>query len=250
MSSRDENAQTERARARLREATQRLLTRWRGRPTTDLPAQDRPPGRGLVVVDVQNDFINGALSVRGAARIIPILNRYLELFARRELPVYLARDWHSPDGDGTPSALAGVALPLHCVRGTSGAAFPVELQVPVGSIVISKGTQPNEQGHSAFSGHLPGPVSLRESLEARVVRTVYVAGLGSGVSATVFDGCQLGLDMVLLVDAVRGIEDTSTRLRRAIDGMCRAGARIEQIEDVECEIGPVKEAASAASSLP
>lgn len=234
MSPRDENTRTERARARLRELTTRLLTRRHGHPASDIPAVRRRATRALLVVDVQNDFVTGILPVHGAARVIPVLNRYLRLFDQANLPVYMARDWHPPetthfDGEGG-------ALPAHCVRGTPGAAFPAELSVPVGAVVISKGTTGSEQGYSAFSGHHPGPVSLRKCLETRGVRTVYVAGLGAGVAATVLDGKQMGFEVVLLVDAVRGINGTSARLRRAIDGMCRAGARVEQFDGVAHEL--------------
>jgi len=247
VSPREEKPGLESARARLRDLTARLLA-GRGRQTLPDPTSQTAADRALLVVDVQNDFVTGALPVPGAARIVPVLNRYLQLFADGDLPIYLARDWHPPDsrhrtGSGGPS-------PVHCVRGTLGAAFPAELHVPVGSIVISKGTVPDEQGYSAFSGQHPGPVSLRQSLESRRVRTVYVAGLGPGVQATVLDGCQLGFDTVLLIDAVRGIDGTSARLRRAIDGMCRAGARIEELGDVEREIATANEAATDASSLP
>ena len=59
---------------------------------------------------------------------------------------------------------------------------------------------------------------------------------GGGVAATVLDGKQMGFEVVLLVDAVRGINGTSARLRRAIDGMCRAGARVEQFDGVAHEL--------------
>ena len=248
MSPREEKPGVESARARLRDLTARLLA-GRGRQTLPDPTSAQAAAdRALLIVDVQNDFVTGALPVSGAARIVPVLNRYLQLFADGDFPIYLARDWHPPEGQHRTRG--GDPSPSHCVRGTFGAAFPAELRVPVGSIVISKGTTPGEQGYSAFSGHHPGPVSLRASLESRRVRTVYVAGLGPGVLATVLDGCQLGFDTVLLIDAVRGIDGTSARLRRAIDGMCRAGARIEEFGDVEREIVTANQTASDASSLP
>ena len=248
MSPHDENSQTERARARLRDLTLRLLTRRPRHSAAEPVGRDRAAERALLLVDVQNDFITGAAPIHGAARLLPLLNRYVELFAKLDLPIYLARDWHPPDSRHFTSD--GAALPLHCVRGTPGAAFPSELRVPVGSVVISKGTMPSEQGYSAFSGHHPGPVTLRKCLETRGVRTVYVAGLGAGVLATVLDGRQLGFDMVLLVDAIRGIDGTSARLRRAIDGMSRAGARIEQFEVVERELESAGGAANGANSRP
>lgn len=205
--------------------------------------------RALLLVDVQNDFVDGALPVQGAARIIPMFNRYVDLFVERGVPVYLSRDWHPPETSHFAPRGEGGALPPHCVRGTAGAAFAAELHVPVGAVIISKGTGAGEQGYSAFDGHHPGPVSLRRCLETRGVRTLYVGGLGAGVRATVLDGAQLGMDVVLLADAVRGIDGTSARLRRAIDEMCRAGSRVEQFDDVERELAAYPRIASGASSL-
>ena len=234
----NKNARTGRARRRLRDLASRLLrgqhrheSRQRSREGSSAL---RNADRALLVVDVQNDFVTGVLPVPAAARIIPTLNRYMALFAERDLPVYVARDWH-PSGE-THAASSGGDLPAHCVQGTPGAAAPSELEIPVGAIIIAKGTTPGEPGFSAFAGRHPGPVSLRESFESRGVRTVYVAGLGPGVPATVLEGARLGLDMVLLADAVRGIDGTSSRLRRAIEGMCRAGARVEQFDGVVREL--------------
>ena len=204
--------------------------------------------RGLLLVDVQNDFVTGVAPVGGAARIIPTLNRYLELFEGRGLAVYLARDWHPPDS--THFADAGGSLPSHSVAGTLGAAFPAELRVPVGSIVISKGTMPSEQGYSAFSGRHPGSATFRQCLTSRGIRTVYVGGLGPGVPATLIDGCRLGFDMVLLLDAVRGIGGTAAQLRRTIDHVCRMGARVSQFDDVARELELAAASANDASSLP
>lgn len=238
----NDTARTERARRRLRDLASRLLRGEHRHTLGDLTRAHERPSRALVVVDVQNDLVSGVLPIRAAARIIPTLNRYMALFAEHGLSVYLARDWHSPGSTHAPSAgtvgssAADGDLPPHCVQGTSGAAAPPELAIPVGAVVISKGTIAGEQAFSAFSGHHPGRVSLQKSLESRGVRTVYVAGLGGGVPATVLDGARLGFDMVLLADAVRGIDGTSARLRRAIEGMCRAGARVEQFDAVVREL--------------
>ena len=248
VSSRDEKDRTRQARRRLRNLTLRLLARRRRQAVPHAPGRETQVDRGLLLVDVQNDFITGVLPVAGAARIIPTLNRYLELFAARSLPVYLARDWHPPDS--AHFAQAGGSLPAHAVAGTLGAAFPDELQVPVGSIVIPKGTMPREQGYSAFAGHHPGPATVQQCLASSGIRTVYVGGLGPGVPATLIDGCQLGFDMVLLVDAVRGIDGTAAQLRRTIDHVCRMGARVSQFDDVARELEMATASASAASSLP
>jgi nicotinamidase/pyrazinamidase len=236
------------ARSRLRDLTSRLLLRWHHHPTPVGSRRRKTLHRALLLVDVQNDFVDGALPVQGATRILPILNRYVDLFEESGLPVYLSRDWHPPEA--SHFAPSGGALPPHCVRGTAGAAFAAELRLPAGVVIVSKGTGSGEHGRSAFEGHHPGPVSLRRCLETRGVRTLYVGGLGAGIRASVLDGAQLGMDVVLLVDAVRGIDGTSARLRKAIDEMRRAGARVERFEDVARELETDRPGASAASSRP
>lgn len=249
MPSRDKRLDVERARSRFRDLTSRLLLRWHRHPMPGPRARRKAIDRALLLVDVQNDFVDGSLPVQGAARIVPMLNRYVDLFVERGVPVYLSRDWHPPETSHFAPWGGGGALPPHCVRGSAGAAFAADLHVPVGAVIISKGTGAGEQGYSAFDGHHPGPVSLRRCLETRGVRTLYVGGLGAGVRATVLDGAQLGMDVVLLADAVRGIDGTSARLRRAIDEMCRAGARVEQFDDVQRELAAYPRIANGASSL-
>ncbi len=243
----DKRSDVATARSRLRDLTSRLLLRWHHHPTP-AGARRKTLDRALLLVDVQTDLVDGAVPVQGAARILPILNRYVDLFEESGLPIYFSRDWHPPET--SHFAPWGGALPPHCVRGTAGAAFAAELRLPPGVVIVSKGTGPGEQGHSAFEGHHPGPVSLHRCLETRGVRTLYVGGLGAGIRASVLDGAQLGMDVVLLADAVRGIDGTSARLRKAIDEMRRAGARVERFEDVARELDADRRRTTVASSLP
>jgi nicotinamidase/pyrazinamidase len=53
--------------------------------------------KALLIVDVQNDFCpGGALGVQDGDRIVPVLNRYIERFARAGMPIFVTRDWHPP----------------------------------------------------------------------------------------------------------------------------------------------------------
>ena len=55
-------------------------------------------GDALIVVDLQNDFRpGGALAVPRGDEVVPILNQYLQLFAREFLHVFATRDWHPAD---------------------------------------------------------------------------------------------------------------------------------------------------------
>src|SRR5579884_3705456 len=114
----------------------------------------------LVVVDVQNDFLpGGSLAVPGGDEVVPVLNRYLGLFAERGRPVFATRDWHPPDHGSFRDR--GGPWPPHCVAGTRGAAFAPDLRLPAGARVISKGTSRERDTYSGFEG-----TTLDEELRA------------------------------------------------------------------------------------
>ena len=69
----------------------------------------------LVVVDMQNDFIDGALGTPEAVAIVPYVQTVIENFAGK---VIFTRDTHFPNYLDTQE---GRNLPVpHCIRGTPG----------------------------------------------------------------------------------------------------------------------------------
>lgn len=72
----------------------------------------------LIVVDMQNDFVSGALGTPEAAEIVPRVADRLADAPRRGEAVYFTRDTHGPDYLETQE---GRKLPVvHCVRDTWG----------------------------------------------------------------------------------------------------------------------------------
>lgn len=72
----------------------------------------------LVAVDLQNDFIDGSLTVPGAADVIPVINA-----SKHEYDlVYFTADWHSTAHCSFKEQ--GGPWPVHCVHHTVGAAIP------------------------------------------------------------------------------------------------------------------------------
>ena len=52
----------------------------------------------LVIVDMQNDFMpTGTLPVPDADKIIPVLNKYIDMFVSNRLRIFATRDWHPPN---------------------------------------------------------------------------------------------------------------------------------------------------------
>ena len=76
----------------------------------------------LVVVDMQNDFIDGALGTPEAVKIVPYVKALIESF---EGKVFFTRDTHFANYMDTQE---GKNLPVkHCVRGTAGWQIRAEL---------------------------------------------------------------------------------------------------------------------------
>ena len=90
--------------------------------------------RFLIVVDMQVDFINGALGSKDAEAIVP---RVLETVRGFDGRVIFTRDTH---GEDYLSTREGRHLPVkHCVRGTEGHEICPEL-LPYAKTVVDKET--------------------------------------------------------------------------------------------------------------
>lgn len=177
-------------------------------------------GDALLVIDMQRDFLpGGALFVRGADEIVPLVNQYVQYFVQRGRPIYATRDWHPARHCSFQPA---GPWPVHCVAGTSGAAFARDLVLAPGTIVVSKAQEEDRDAYSGFAG-----TSLGRHLRAAGIRRLFVAGLTTDycVLHTVEDALALGLAVVLLVDAVRAVELKPGDGAAAIARMRTLGAR-------------------------
>jgi nicotinamidase/pyrazinamidase len=196
-------------------------------------------GTALLIIDVQNDFCpGGLLPVPEGDRVVPLMNRYIAQTRQAGGAIYASRDWHP---QGTRHFLAnGGPWPPHCVQGTSGAAFHPRLELPQDAIIITKGDNARDDGYSAFDGLDAQGRSLQASLRERGLARLLVGGLATDycVRASVLDARSNGFDVVLLLDAIRGIELKEGDVARALDAMLRAGARTATLETVHLELKP------------
>ena len=89
----------------------------------------------LIVVDMQNDFIDGALGTKEAAAIVPYVKSVIENFDGK---VLFTRDTHFEDYMETQE---GKNLPVpHCIKGTDGWQIRAELDALRKTEVIDKVT--------------------------------------------------------------------------------------------------------------
>jgi nicotinamidase/pyrazinamidase len=135
-------------------------------------------------------------------------------------------------------AAYGGPWPPHCVAGSGGAAFHPELKLPADASILTKGTNPEDDGYSAFEAADPEGSGLAQLLTRHGVSSLYVGGLATEycVRASILDSLGHGLDTVVLLDAVRGIDVQAGDVVRALDEMLRAGARTATLATIEQEL--------------
>lgn len=91
----------------------------------------------LVVVDMQEDFVRGALGSKDAEAIVENVKEKINLYRKNSDIVVFTRDTHAVNYMNT---LEGKNLPTpHCIKGTDGWQIIPELDV-ADSIVIDKST--------------------------------------------------------------------------------------------------------------
>ena len=185
----------------------------------------------LLIVDVQNDFCpGGALAVPEGDEIIPVLNRYIELFSKNRLPIFASRDWH-PRVTKHFREFGG-RWPKHCVQNTKGARFHPDLKLPKDAIILSKGMDPDKESYSAFHALDSNGVEFLKLLDTFGIEELFAGGLATDycVKFSVLDALRLGFKVNLLTDAIKGVNLKPKDSEEAIREMIRHGALGSNLE--------------------
>ncbi|MFB9052034.1 bifunctional nicotinamidase/pyrazinamidase [Formosa undariae] len=178
--------------------------------------------KALILVDIQNDFLpGGALAVPKGDEIIPLINTLQSKFDL----VVASQDWHPENHASFASnhhnknvfdmiQLEGqnqVLWPNHCVQGTSGAAFSLELNTDAVAAIFRKGMTVTVDSYSAFfDNNKTQHTGLEAYLKSMNVTEVYVCGLAADycVYFTAKDAQSLGFKTYYITDATRYISET------------------------------------------
>jgi nicotinamidase/pyrazinamidase len=187
----------------------------------------------LIIVDMQNDFCpGGALAVAGGDAIVPVINRYIGLFLEGGLPIIASRDWH-PRETRHFKEFGGI-WPAHCVKGSFGARFRAGLLLPTGTRVFHKGTDPDRDDYSALQGRDDSGRAMADYLKEEGIKNLFVCGLATDycVLETVLEGMRLGFSVMVLADAVSGVDAKPGDSERAIAEMVSSGAVLFTIDDL------------------
>jgi nicotinamidase/pyrazinamidase len=186
--------------------------------------------RALLLVDLQNDFVDGSLAVPDGYAAVTNSNALRHKFE----VVACTRDWHPADHcsfadnhgaevfstkslplpDGT--TIDQVMWPRHCVQGTYGADFHPDLEVMPSDYVLDKGLNSKVDSYSGFFDNMKGnETPLRKELRARGVSEVYCVGLAYDfcVGSTAVDAVDCGFVSYLVEDCCRAVNhDTKDQM--------------------------------------
>ena len=196
-----------------------------------------------VGVDMQNDFLpGGSLGVNGGFEAVESFNVAGNWVRQQNGLVVFTRDWHPEKTkhfaeDGGP-------WPVHCVANTYGAEFGSELIVKDGDPILSKGTDPTDDGYSGFDGHAHDGLTLETILypEKGERVAVVIGGLATDycVEATVMDALRMSknlsnartLGVFALRDAMRAVNVKPQDGEQAVVDMIAAGARFVTTQEL------------------
>jgi nicotinamidase-related amidase len=143
--------------------------------------------KALVVVDMLNDFVSGALKTQEAAATVSPCARVLQAFREARLPVFFVNDSH------LPSDFEIGIWGQHAMKGSQGARVIAELEPAQGEVVLEKHT------YSAFFG-----TPLDYLLRSMGVDEVVLVGLDADICVrhTAADAFFRGYRVTVVRDAV------------------------------------------------
>jgi nicotinamidase/pyrazinamidase len=186
----------------------------------------------LVVVDVQVDFVSGALAVPGAEVVIAPINRLARVFEH----VIVTTDWHPADHisfvSNHPGAKTGDCIATsygeqtlhvaHCVQGTSGVELDPRLELGKAELIVRKGYRRDVESYGAFYDGAGNSTGLGAYLKARGFERVFCTGLARHVCVlnTALGAARDGFDTFIVTDASAGDYDVEVNnLRLAAAGV-------------------------------
>jgi nicotinamidase/pyrazinamidase len=179
--------------------------------------------KGLLIVDVQNDFCpGGSLAVRDGDKVVPVIN----MLMRRFSIVVASKDWHPR------KTVHFQKWPVHCVHNSKGAEFHPNIHDVGIQQVFLKGTGNLDDGYSAYEAT---NLSLEQYLKDKKVDELYVVGLATDycVKASALDSVKLGFKTFAVTDAVAAVNVNPQDGLNALSEMKKEGVILIESKDVQ-----------------
>ncbi|MGJ4139482.1 isochorismatase family protein [Corynebacterium evansiae] len=198
----------------------------------------------IIVVDVQNDFVDGSLGTERGLEVARGINAWLGGLVHAEgeeaetddgssvvsLPLIVGtKDWHiKPEGHFAPEGEEPDYIdtwPAHCVADTHGAQVCAELNPELVDVWFHKGEY--TAAYSGFEGHLAGEEqTLQQWLNSHEVENVTIVGIATDfcVRATALDALNAGFHVRVIEQLCSAVTEQGGK--SAIQELEDAGAEI------------------------
>lgn len=198
----------------------------------------------IVVVDVQNDFVDGSLGTDRGLEVARGINAWLGGLVHTEeeeaeadagspaaaRPLIVGtKDWHiRPEGHFAPEGEEPDykdTWPVHCVADTHGAQVCAELNPELVDVWFHKGEY--TAAYSGFEGHLAGEEqTLQQWLNSHEVENVTIVGIATDfcVRATALDALNAGFHVCVIEQLCSAVTEQGGK--SAIQELEDAGAEI------------------------
>lgn len=157
----------------------------------------------LIIVDCQNDFIDGTMSCKNANEAVDKIVEFLD----GDINVYYTSDFHT-NNHMSFQEFGGV-WPPHCVEGTWGVEIHEKFHEtefkPNNENTFFKGRNPREEEYSGFRARNGNDLMLKDVVGDKV----YVAGIASEycVRETALEFLKAGKEVVVLKDMLGYVDE-------------------------------------------
>lgn len=176
--------------------------------------------RALLVIDVQNDFMEGgSLGIANASSILPFVN---ERIVSGEYALVVATQDMHPEGH-----VSFGLWPRHCVQFTRGAELHPGLASDCVDLIWRKGLDARVDSYGAFKDNEGRSSQLADLLRAKGIATVDIVGLATDycVGNTALQAAEHFQTRVLL-RGCKGVGLQARDIPEMLDRMRQAGVKL------------------------
>lgn len=185
--------------------------------------------QALIVVDIQNDFVDGTLAVTsGQASIESVIEGVNQLMT--EVPLVVATlDWHPANHSSFIKNNPKGIWPVHCVQNSRGAELHGEIDDPLIDKIIVKGTNPEADSYSGFFDDNGGDTGMNAYLKSQGVTEVVVVGLALDycVKATALDAVKCGYKTTVIEKLTKAVNINPNDGAKAVAELQAAGVVVK-----------------------
>lgn len=167
--------------------------------------KDTQQNQALIVIDMQNDFIEGgALAVPGSLNIIKSVNNLIENYNN----IVFTQDWHPSNHESFNGT-----WPPHCIQGSFGAEIHCDISTTKAQLILRKGYRQHIDSYSAFfENDYLTPTGLSSYLKEREIKDLVLCGLALDfcVGYSALDAIKCGFNVSIILSASKAIDIDSS----------------------------------------